>query len=441
LSKKKRADKKWGSRTRTEFFFGSVKEIKNKNSANRLKKENMSYDITLHLLAVPHALTAPEFTSSCAFNGKVLRFAPMIHHQRGFRVVHYGVEGSQSGADEEVQVLSRLEWDRLRLESVMSGDPNLTQEVAQVRLDDPSSFVGDLADSANVLYKTFNSRAKQLLSEHIDDIPGIHIVCLPFGMGHAQAIEHTDWICVETGIGYPTSFLKYRIFESEEWLHANQGKGSGQNYWFVCPNYYDVSEWDLCETPNLNEVHYLGRLQECKGLYELLACAERMPDVTFVICGQGDPTPFLRPNVVYKPPVQGRARSEYLGNCACVLAPTKFIEPFCGVSAEAQLCGTPVIAKSYGAFNTNIEQFATGIKAHTLQDLVEGIRAAQRGEFDRRYIRERAVRLWGYETVAQQYAYAFRTIADIHNGKNGWYSPISHLHLLEGSVVEDASAQ
>ena len=399
-----------------------------------LKK--MAQPITLHLLAVPHTITSPEFCSSCAFAGKVLRFSPMMHHQPGFRVVHYGVEGSFSGADEEVTVLSRAEWELLRVQSMVDADAKLTREDARARLDDPTSFVGDLGNCSNVLYRTFNARARLLLFQKIDGSKDVHIVCLPFGYGHAQAVEKTNWICVESGIGYPESFLNYRIFESDEWLHANQGKSNGANYWFVCPNYYDVTEWDFVESPTkLDEVHYLGRVQECKGLLELVACAERMRDVTFVICGQGDPTPFLRSNVVYKPPVQGRERSEFLGNCACVLTPTKFIEPFCGVSAEAQLCGTPVISKAYGAFNTNVEQFATGVKARTLQDLVEGIRAAQRGDFDRRYIRERAVRLWGYEAVAKQYAYAFNTIADVHNGSNGWYSPVSHLHLLEGSVV------
>ena len=400
------------------------------------KNQNNMAEITLHLLAVPHTLTSPDFCSSCAFAGKVLRFSPMMHHERGFKVIHYGIETSQSGADEEVAVLSLSEWNHLRIQSLLDADAKLTAEDAQKRLADPKAFVGDLGNCGNVLYRAFNTNARRHLSERIDGSKDMHIVCLPFGMGHSQAIENKNWVCVESGIGYPESFLNYRIFESEEWLHANQGKSSGINYWFVCPNYYDITEWEFCEHPTkLNEVHFLGRIQECKGLLELVSCAERMPDVTFIICGQGDPTPYLRPNVIYKPPVQGRERSEFLGNCACVLTPTQFVEPFCGVSAEAQLCGTPVVSKAYGAFNTNVEQFATGVKCHTLQDLVEGIRAAQRGDFDRRYIRERAVRLWGYEAVAKQYAYAFRTIADVHNGANGWYAPKSHLHLLEGSVV------
>ena len=32
--------------------------------------------------------------------------------------------------------------------------------------------------------------------------------------------------------------------------------------------------------------------------------------------------------------------------------------------------------------------------------------------------------------VAKQYEYAFRNFLDIHNGKNGWYSPDSYIELL-----------
>ena len=166
-----------------------------------LKK--MAQPITLHLLAVPHTITSPEFCSSCAFAGKVLRFSPMMHHQPGFRVVHYGVEGSFSGADEEVTVLSRAEWELLRVQSMVDADAKLTREDARARLDDPTSFVGDLGNCSNVLYRTFNARARLLLFQKIDGSKDVHIVCLPFGYGHAQAVEKTNWICVESGIGYP----------------------------------------------------------------------------------------------------------------------------------------------------------------------------------------------------------------------------------------------
>jgi hypothetical protein len=55
---------------------------------------------------------------------------------------------------------------------------------------------------------------------------------------------------------------------------------------------------------------------------------------------------------------------------------------------------------------------------------------AVNGKFDRSYIRERAVRLYDMYNVARKYEYAFKSIMDIHNGQNGWYSPDSHLECL-----------
>ena len=152
----------------------------------------MAQEITLHLLAVPHTITSPDFCSSCAFAGKVIRFSPMMHHQPGFRVVHYGVETSNSGADEEVQVLSLAEWNILRVQSMIESDPKLTAEDARTLLEDDKTFIGNLANVGNSLYKAFNSRLKQLLTERLKS-EGFHIVCLPFGLGHQPAIEHSNW--------------------------------------------------------------------------------------------------------------------------------------------------------------------------------------------------------------------------------------------------------
>ena len=53
------------------------------------------------------------------------------------------------------------------------------------------------------------------------------------------------------------------------------------------------------------------------------------------------------------------------------------------------------------------------------------------GKFDRNYIRERAVRLYDMYNVAKQYDYTFRSILDIHNGKNGWYSADTYVGCLD----------
>jgi GR25 family glycosyltransferase involved in LPS biosynthesis len=203
----------------------------------------------------------------------------------------------------------------------------------------------------------------------------------------------------------------------------------GNNYWFVVPNYFDSMEWPLSLTPKMNTVGFLGRIYSGKGCNVIVEVAKRMPHVRFILCGQGDPTNYLtQPNIVYKPPITGLERGEYLGSLQALIAPTMFVEPFCGVVVEAQLCGTPAISVEYGAQTETIEPFKTGLNCHTLQEFCTGVQMAVEGKFDRKYIRERAVRLYDMFNVAHKYEYAFKTIMDVHTkSKNGWYSPDCHL--------------
>lgn len=385
--------------------------------------------ITCHLLGLPHTITRADTPSQCAFTGKVLRFTPMLKTLPGkYRVVHYGVETSDSGADEEVVVLTKERWQELRIENLANLKKISPEEAAEM-LANPSSYVGDLANLQTSLYTEFNVNLRTLLQERITGAKGVHIVCLPFGTAHAAAIAGQNFLTVESGIGYPNSFLPFRIFESSEYMHTKLGE-IGNNYWFVCPNYYDLADWRFCKEPTNRTVRFLGRLNDDKGLSTIVECAARMPDTLFEICGPGNPERFLRRNVAYVPPLQGSERAAYLGDCAAVVALSGFVEPFNGVSAEAQLCGTPVVSTAHGAFLTNVEHGKTGVHTHTLHDVVEGIRMAQAGKFDRTYIRKRAESLWSYAAVAKKYDYAFACLIDVHLGA-GWYQPGSHLSLLE----------
>ena len=113
-----------------------------------------------------------------------------------------------------------------------------------------------------------------------------------------------------------------------------------------------------------------------------------------------------------------------------------YAEPFCGVNVEAQLCGTPVITNDYGAFVETVEQFNTGVFCHTLADYCFAVQMALDGKFDRKYISERAVKLYDMYNVAKKYEYVFKTIMDVSNGKNGWYSPDTHIEVLKDSQLE-----
>ena len=101
-------------------------------------------------------------------------------------------------------------------------------------------------------------------------------MCLPFGEAHREAVE--GFLAVESGIGYPTSFLPFRIYEShaqKAWACGREQK-SPHNYWFVCPNYYDVTEWPFGE-PTKPLVGYFGRICHIKGLDVVVEVARRFP--------------------------------------------------------------------------------------------------------------------------------------------------------------------
>ena len=386
--------------------------------------------IRLHLLGIPHTITRDEF-SHCAFTGKVQRFSPMMR-SRGFEVYHYGVEGSLSGANKDINLLTEAEWNDLRLESFRVSNPNLDDAGAHLKLGNSKTYVGELANSSYPIYEEFNKKLRVALASNYRGV-STDIVCLPFGTAHEAAITGCNYVCIESGIGYPNAYKNYRIYESHAKLNYDLGKGgeTPHNYWFVCPNYYNISDWQLCLTPKVNTIGYLGRLAPDKGVNILVECAKSFPHVKFIICGQGDPSPYLtEPNIVYKEPIHGTDRSDYLGSLVALLTPSMYLEPFCGVSAESQLCGTPVIGSDSGALVENIENFKTGMRCHTLSDYKYGIQLALSSRFDRAYIREKAVELFDMYLIAKKYEYAFKSVLEIYNGSNGWYSSISHIENL-----------
>lgn len=377
--------------------------------------------IRLHLLAIPHTITKDEF-SHCAFTGKVQRFAPMMRSV-GFEVYHYGVETSKSGADKDIELFTLEEWNKLRIESMLYLKSAETADEAKLILDNKSKFVGDLANTGTPLYQEFNKRAAIKLAENYRDNK-TDIVCLPFGHAHNPALnEH--FVYIETGIGYPGSFHTYRVFESQAWLH-NQTTGPS-NYFFVIPNYFNTAEFVFRPIPEQRKVGFLGRISHIKGCHIIAEIAKRFPGVDFILCGQGDATPYLSTNVLYKAPIHGSERSDFLGSCVATCCISTYFEPFGGATVESQLCGTPVVCSDVGGLTETVEQFKTGLRGHTLADYCKGIQMALDNKFDRQYIRDRAVRLYDMYNVAHQYKNVFHTVLDLYNANNGWYSPHSYL--------------
>jgi mannosyltransferase OCH1-like enzyme len=380
--------------------------------------------IRIHLPAIPYTITNDEFSHD-AFTGKVKRFSRMLYK---YEVIHYGVEGSDSGGY-QIDLMTKAEWLDLRIQSLMVLDKS-TREAAEAKLADPKTFVGVLANYGTPLFIEFNKRLKTHLQKNYRH-PSTDIVCIPLGHSYDAALL-PHYTVIETGIGYNNSNRNYRIFESYSWLSKTLGeeKKWPNNYWFVIPHSFDSTEFSDTYRPLPRpRVGFLGRIVKEKGCAIIAEVAKRFPHVDFVLCGQGNPSPYLTSsNISYKSPIHGLERSEYLGSCVATMCPTTYLEPFGCSAVESQLCGTPVITVDNGAYVETVEQYKTGLRCHTLADFCRGIQMALDSTFDRKYVRERAVRLYDMHNVAPQYDYVFESVLDIHRpSKNGWYSPDCHL--------------
>lgn len=322
-----------------------------------------------------------------------------------YRIVYYGINGDDIGQHESVGILSADEQV-----SLLGHD-----------FSDPTKFHGDDANVANPLYTEFNRRLREALTFNVADED---IVALPFGVGHAAAVQDVRGSVVETGIGYPDTFARFRIFESNAWMHLHQGKygRQGSAYEWVIPNYFVSEDWTYQPKPE-GYIAFLGRITELKGLSTIVEVAKARPDLHFLICGQGDPKPYLvAKNIHYVPPMTGRERNEYLCRARAVIMPSQFTEPFGGVAVEAMMTGTPVLSTSFGAFTETIEHGRTGFHCRTLGDYLKALDLVD--GLDRQYISERAHSLYSLEAVAPQYDRVFHQIQDLHG--DGWYSRNSY---------------
>jgi glycosyltransferase involved in cell wall biosynthesis len=367
----------------------------------------------LHVLFPFHTEPIDEF-SHCAFTGKGERFVEMMINQ-GYEVVEYsnGRSNSEKYATERVQILTTDELNELR-----------------VRQNNGSNFHGDNALIGGEIWKEFHPLCAKQLKDRLDSKD---IVCHIFGHPHADYIKFGG-IHVETGIGYPQTWSNFRIFESAAWMHYHAGKAKrqGNNYEWIVPNYYKATDWQFNETP---EDYYLfaGRICSVKGMDTLLAIAERK-DIKIKIAGQGDPSPWInrlpedkRSRLEYVGHVTGKDRAILYGKAKAFFAPTNFIEPFCGVAVEAQLCGTPIISSHFGAFQETVEHGKTGFRCHTLGDYLESIDKVL--SLDRKYISDRANSLYTYEPCGKKYDAIFQQLYDLHNG-GGWYTCKSQINVL-----------
>lgn len=353
----------------------------------------------LHVLGVAHTIPNEDYLT-CAFTTKVLLF-PEVIQPFGWDVIEYSNEGSASKAREHVVIL-RLNQLRAMSRRGSREEP-LDADVDNAELQ---------REFQRVLLEKIRSRAA----------PG-DIVCHVWGPN--MEVYHLLREChhIELSVGYYASpGLPFRVYESSAWMHWHYGKAgqeNGNNYRWVIPSPFDEEKWHFCGEPD-DYALFLGRVATRKGIDTLVEIARRMPELPIRVHGPGDPSQWATgapPNLMFKGPVFGCERVDVVRRALCMLMPTLFIEPFGFSGVEGQLCGVPLIATSYGAFQETIVDGVTGYRCHTLADWMEAIRLSR--SLNRRQIAMLARSKYSKEAVGKQYDWVLRQLADLSG--RGWY--------------------
>jgi glycosyltransferase involved in cell wall biosynthesis len=214
---------------------------------------------------------------------------------------------------------------------------------------------------------------------------------------------------VEYGIGYPGIWnTPYKVFESYAWMHYLYGRYTIPDYerqnYAVIPNYFEIDDFPFSEEKE-DYLLFMARPIPAKGLASVMILA-REENIKIKVAGA---VPVEGENIEWVGYADEKVRGELMKKARALLSPTLYVEPFGGVAVEAQICGTPVIASRWGAFTENVEDGKTGFLTSDYSEIKEAVKKID--TLDKKYIRDRAIRLYSTESVAKQYEDYFKRIS------------------------------
>jgi len=191
----------------------------------------------------------------------------------------------------------------------------------------------------------------------------------------------------------------------------------------VIPNYFDLEDFEFSA---IKDDYYLfvGRINPGKGIHIALQIVEEVGG-RLIIAGAGEltgnETSSGRPVSEYAEllgVVGPDARKRLMARAKATLAPSTFMEPFCGVQIESMLSGTPVISTDWGAFAEYNIHGVTGYRCRTFEQFTWA--AHHIHSIDPYACRAWAERNFSLERVADMYDEYFFSVHNIFGGK-GWY--------------------
>jgi glycosyltransferase involved in cell wall biosynthesis len=315
----------------------------------------------------------------------------------GHHVILYGSEENEAPCDEFVSVVTK-------------------EEQRTILKDIPYQYAG-FHNQAYPIWALANSRAVEQIGKRKQPKDFVLIIGGTSQQPVAEGLP--DLMTVEYSIGYISCFSKYRVYESHVWRHhitGAQDSWDGRFFDDVIPLFFDPAEHPFNPTPEPFAL-YVGRLTEKKGI-EIACHAAKLAGIPLKVIGHGD-TNLIRHGAGYVGAVSMEERDKWMARASVLIAPTTYCEPFGSTVVEAQMSGTPCVTTNFGAFVETVEQGKTGYRCNYMGEFIQGIQKAPK--LDRKYIHERAVRLYSIEACAPLYQAYFERLLLLYD-KTGWYS-------------------
>ena len=372
--------------------------------------------MTFHVVSLPHTQTTKEY-NSCAYTEKVRKFCTMMK-SLGHTVYLYASEENEANVDELITVASKADQQK------WFGNNDFHTKFFNITWGPEEEH-----------WVTMNSRTVQEINKRKSKKD---FICLIGGVCQKQIADaFPDMMSVEFGIGYRGVFSNYKVFESYAWSQFCYGINNNDNgsfYDTVIPNYFDPDDFPFSAEKD-DYYLFMGRMIERKGANIAAEITERL-GAKLLLAGQGvndqfvdnegkthivaDEITIVGKNIEHVGYADVKKRGELMSRAKAVFVPTTYLEPFGGVSIEAMLCGTPVIATDFGVFPENVIHGKTGYRFRTLG---EGVWAANNvDKLDPKVIRDYAVNNFGLERVKYLYQAYFEQLIELWG--DGWYSKL-----------------